>query len=366
MRRVVLAAAIALAGLASAFAADRVVHVYNWSDYIDPKVLADFTKDTGIRVVYDTFDSNDVLETKLLAGKTGYDVVVPSASYLQRLVGADVFLKLDKAKIPNLKYAWPEITARLATYDPGNLHAVNYMWGTTGIGFNATKAKERLGGQPLNTWDVVFKPELLAKFKSCGVHMLDAADEIIPAALNYLGINPDSKNPADFEKAGALLATIRPSIQKFHSSEYINGLAGGDICFAVAWSGDVFQAKKRAEEAAEQAKKPVVPVDYVLPKEGALMWFDSFAIPKDAPHPEEAYAFIDYMMRPQIAARNSNFISYANGNLESQKFVDKDILNNPSIYPDAETMKRLYITTTYPPDVQRALTRVWTRFKTGR
>jgi putrescine transport system substrate-binding protein len=366
MRRFILAIAVAFTAVAPASAADRVVHVYNWSDYIDPKVLADFTKETGIQVVYDTFDSNDVLETKLLAGKTGYDVVVPSASYLQRLVGAGVFRQLDKTKILNLKYAWPEIAARLATYDPGNLHAVNYMWGTTGIGFNVTKAKERLGGQPLDTWDVVFKPELIAKFKSCGVHMLDAADEIIPAALNYLGINPDSKNPADFEKAGALLAKIRPSIQKFHSSEYINGLAGGDICFAVGWSGDVFQAKKRAEEAAEQTKKSVVPVDYVLPKEGALMWFDSFAIPNDAPHVEEAYAFIDYMMRPEIAARNSNFISYANGNLESQKFVDRDILGNPSIYPDAETMKRLYITTTYPPDVQRVLTRVWTRFKTGR
>src|ERR1700693_2702198 len=236
MRRVVFAVAITLAGLAPASAADRVVHVYNWSDYIDPKVLEDFTKETGIKVVYDTFDSNDVLETKLLAGKTGYDVVVPSASYLQRLVGAEIFLKLDKAKIPNLKYAWPEIAARLATYDPGNLHAVNYMWGTTGIGFNVTKTKEGLGTQPMTACDIVFKPELLAKFKSCGVNVLDAADEIIPAALNCLGINPDSKNPADFEKAGALLAKIRPSIQKFHSSEYINGLAGGDICFAVGWS----------------------------------------------------------------------------------------------------------------------------------
>lgn len=198
------------------------------------------------------------------------------------------------------------------------------------------------------------------------MNFLDAADEIVPAALNYLRINPDSKNPANFEKAGTLLAKIRPSIQKFHSSEYINGLAGGDICFAVGWSGDVYQARKRAEEAAEQTKKPVVPVDYVLPKEGAMMWFDSFAIPKDVPHLEEAYAFIDCMMRPEIAARNSNFISYANGNLESQKFVEKEILNNPSIYPDAATMKRLYITTTYAPDVQRVLTRVWTRFKTGR
>jgi spermidine/putrescine-binding protein len=196
MRRVVFAVAIALAGLAPASAADRVVHVYNWSDYIDPKVFEDFTTETGVQVVYDTFDSNDVLETKLLAGKTGYDVVVPSASYLQRLVGADIFLKLDTAKIPNLKYAWPEITARLATYDPGNLHAVNYMWGTTGIGFNVIKAKERLGNQPMNTWDIVFKPELLAKFKSCGVNVIDAADEIIPAALNSTRRNTSTGLPA--------------------------------------------------------------------------------------------------------------------------------------------------------------------------
>src|ERR1700680_2434651 len=192
MHRGVFAVAIALAGLVPVSAAERVVHVYNWSDYIDPKVLEDFTKDTGIQVVYDTFDSNDVLETKLLAGKTGYDVVVPSASYLQRLGGADIFLQLAKAKIPNLKCVWPEIAARLASYEPSNLHAVNYMWGTTGNGFNVGKAKERLGGQPLNTWDVVFKPELLAKFKNCGVNVLDAPDEIVPAALNYLGLNPDS------------------------------------------------------------------------------------------------------------------------------------------------------------------------------
>ena len=366
MRRALFAFALAVLAVVPAHGQQRVVNVYNWSDYIDSKVLEDFTKETGIKVVYDTFDSNDVLETKLLAGKSGYDVVVPSQTYLQRLIQAGVFQKLDKSKIPNLKYAWPEITKRLATYDPGNEHAVNYMWGTTGIGINVDKVKERAGLLAIDSWDVVFKPENLAKFKNCGIHVLDAPDELIPAALKYLGFDPDSKKVAEIEKAGELLAKFRGNVRKFHSSEYINALANGEICFVVGWSGDVYQAKKRAEEAAEKTKRKPVALDYVLPREGALMWFDSFAIPKDAEHVAEAHAFIDYMMRPEIAARNSNFTAYANGNLESQKSIDKEVLGNPSIYPDAATFARLYTVTPYAQDVQRAVTRVWTRVKTGR
>jgi putrescine transport system substrate-binding protein len=362
-----LAAAFAVAfAVAQAHAQGRVVNIYNWSDYIDPKVLEDFTKETGIKVVYDVFDSNDVLETKLLAGKTGYDVVVPSQTYLQRLIAAGVFQKLDKSKLPNLKNVWPEIAARLSTYDPGNEYGVNYMWGTTGIGVNLDRAKDRLGGIPLDSWDVVFKPELIAKFASCGVHMLDAADEMIPTALRWLGLDPDSKNAADIEKAGAALAKIRPHIRKFHSAEYINALANGEICLAVGWSGDVLQARTRAREAAEGTKKKAVNIDYVLPKEGAHMWFDSMAIPKDAPHVAEAHAFIDYLLRPEVAARNSNAVSYANGNLASQKFVDKEILENRAIYPDAATMQKLFVSTPYSQQVQRVVTRVWTRVKTGR
>jgi putrescine transport system substrate-binding protein len=341
-----------------------VVNVYNWSDYIDPKVLEEFTKQTGIKVRYDVFDSNDVLETKMLAGKSGYDVIVPSHTYLNRMIRAGVLQKLNKAKLPNLKHAWPEIARRLAVYDPGNEYAVNYMWGTTGIGYNVARAKQR--GLVMNSWDVVFKPENLAKFRDCGVHVLDAPDEMIPAALHYMGLNPDSKNVADIEKAGALLMRIRGNVRKFHSSEYINALANGEICLVVGWSGDIYQARTRAKEAAEKTGKPPVEIDYALPKEGALMWFDNFAIPKDAEHAEEAHLFIDFMMRPEIAARNTNFVSYANGNLASQKFIEKEILDNPSIYPNEATVRRLYNVSPYPQGVQRVVTRTWTRVKTGR
>ena len=368
MRRLI-AAALLCAPLAFAgpvFAQQKTLNVFNWSDYIDESVLEDFTKETGIKVRYDVFDSNEVLETKLLAGKTGYDVVVPSGSFLQRQIKAGIFLPLDKAKIPNLKYAWPEVTKRLAIYDPGNAHAVNYMWGTTGIGYNVDKVKERLGDIPMNTWDIVFKPEILSKLKDCGVYMLDGPEEVIPSAMKYLGLDPDSKNPDDIAKAGELLMKVRPFIKKFDSSGYINALARGDICLAVGWSGDVFQAKTRAEEAAAKTKKKPVHIEYVIPQQGALMWFDNFAIPKDAKNVDGALMFIDYMMRPEVAAKNSNYISYANGNLESQKFIDKAILDNPAIYPNKETMDRLFIVTTNEPAVQRVITKTWNTFKRGK
>ncbi len=368
MRRLSAAAllAAALLGMGPAHAQDKVVNVYNWSDYIDESVLEEFTKETGIKVRYDVFDSNEVLETKLLAGKTGYDVVVPSNSFLQRQVKAGIFLPLDKSKIPNLQYAWPEITKRLAAYDPDNKHAVNYMWGTTGIGYNADKVKERLGDMPMNTWDIVFKPEILSKLADCGVYFLDGPEEIIPTAMNYLGLPPDSKNPEDIAKAGELLMKVRPYIRKFDSSGYINALARGDICLAVGWSGDVFQAKSRAKEAAEKTKAPLVDVQYVLPKEGALMWFDSFAIPKDAKNVDNALAFINFMMKPEVAAKNTNYISYANGNLESQKYIDKEILDNPSIYPNKDTFERLFIVTTNDAKLQRVITKTWNQFKRGK
>lgn len=352
--------------IAPASAQEKVVNVYNWSDYIDESVLEEFTKETGIKVRYDVFDSNEVLETKLLGGKTGYDVVVPTGSFLQRQIQAGVFLKLDKSKLPNLQYQWPAISERLAVYDPGNEYAVNYMWGTTGIGLNVDKVKERLGDTPLNSWDIVFKPEILGKLKDCGVYMLDGPEEIIPTALRYLGKDPNSKDPKDIEEAGKLLAPIRKSIKKFDSSGYINALAGGDICLATGWSGDVFQAKARAEEAAEKTGKPPVNIEYIIPKEGALMWFDNFAIPKDAPHPEEALAFINFMMKPEIAAKNANYISYASGSEGAQKFIDKAILDNPAIYPDKETQAKLFTVTTYPQKVQRVVTRTWSDFKRGK
>src|SRR6185437_13223743 len=249
---------------------ERVVNVYNWSDYIDAKVLEDFTKQTGIKVVYDTFDANETLETRLLAGKSGYDVVVPTAYFLQRQIKARVFQKLDKSKLPNLVNAWPLVTQHLATYDPGNRYAVNYMWGTTGIGYNVKAVQRILGpNTKIDSWDIVFKPENLAKFKDCGVHMLDSADDILPAALNYLGLDPNSTKPADLEKAAELVGKIRPNVRKFHSSEYLGALASGEICFVVGWSGDVMQARSRAAEA-----KNGIDIGYTIPKEGAQMFFD--------------------------------------------------------------------------------------------
>lgn len=339
----------------------RSVNVYNWSDYIDPTVIEGFTKETGIAVRYDTFDANETLETKLLAGRSGYDVVVPTGYFLQRQIAAGVFQKLDKSRLPNLGNVWPEIAGKLAFYDPGNQYAVNYMWGTTGIGYNVKKMHAILGpGATIDSWDVVFKPELIAKFKDCGVHMLDSVDDIVPAALHYLGLDPNSTQEKDLDKAAALIATIRPVVRKFHSSEYLNALASGEICFVVGWSGDIKQAQKRAGEANNG-----VEVGYAIPKEGAQMFFDNLAIPKDAPHVAEAHAFIDYLLQPEVAAKNTNLVQYANGNLASQKFINKAVLDDRTVYPDAATMAKLYTISAHDQKTQRVLNRLWTRIKTG-
>jgi putrescine transport system substrate-binding protein len=357
----VLLAAL-IAGTLSADAQEKRVNVYNWTDYIAPEVLKDFTKETGIEVTYDTFDSNDTLETKLLAGKSGYDVVVPTANFMQLQIKAGVFQKLDKAKLPNLQYAWPEITKRLAAYDPGNQYAVNYMWGTVGIGYNVNKAREVLGADAkLDSWDIVFKPENLSKFKACGVHMLDSADDILPAALKYLGLDPNSSKQEDLEKAAALVSKVRPNVRKFHSSEYLNALASGEICLVVGFSGDIKQAQSRAAEA-----KKGVEIGYSIPKEGAQLWFDNLAIPTDARHVAEAHAFINYMLKPEVAAQNSNFVSYANGNLESQKSLDKAVLDDPGVYPPPDVMAKLYTNLAHDAKTKRLMNRLWTKVKTGK
>jgi len=340
----------------------RVVNVYNWSDYIDPKVLENFTKESGIKVQYDTFDANETLEAKLLAGKSGYDVVVPTAYFLERQIKAGVFQKLDKSKLPNLRNVWPEISSRLAAYDPGNQYAVNYMWGTTGIGFNVKAMRARLGpGGKIESWNIVFNTENLAKFRDCGVQMLDSADDIIPAALHFLGLDPNSNDPKDLEKASELLAKIRPLVRKFHSSEYLNALASGEICLVVGWSGDVKQAQRRAAEA-----KNGIEIGYSIPNEGAQMFFDNLAIPKDATHVSEAHAFIDYLLKADVAASNSNLVAYANGNLASQKFIEKSVLEDRSVYPDASTMSRLYTVSARDQKSQRVINRLWIKIKTGR
>ncbi len=352
---------LATLALSTAVAQERVVNVYNWSDYVDAAVLEAFTTETGIRVVYDTYDTNEILETKLLAGRSGYDVVVPSGPFLQRLIRAGVFATLDRSKLPNLVHVWPEIAVRLAAFDPGNLHAVDYMWGTTGIGVNLRKVRERLGDVPLDSWKLLLDPALSGKLRDCGIHVLDAPEDIFPGVLKALGLDPDSKAPEDLGKAADALTAVRGNIRKFHSSEYVNALANGDICLAVGYSGDVMQARKRARDARNG-----VEIAFLIPREGALMWFDSFAIPADAPHPAEAYAFLDYMLRPAAAAANTNAISYASGNLPARALARPEITGDPSIYPDAATFGRLFTNTAYDERTQRLVTRLWTRIRTGR
>ena len=354
-------AALAFAGVFPAGAEkQRVVNFYNWSDYVDPSVLADFTKKTGIVVRYDTFDSSDTLEAKLLAGQSGYDVVVPTGYFLAREIQAGIFQKLDKSKLPNLVNAWPDIANRLAVYDPGNQYAANYMWGTTGIGYNIKAVLRILGpNAAIDSWADVFDPDKIAKFKDCGVHLLDSSDDIMPAALHYLHLDPNSSDPADLEKATALLVKIRPFVRKFHSSEYINALATSEICFAVGYSGDFKQAAQRAAEA-----KSGIAIGYSIPKEGAPLWFDNLAIPNDAPHVAEAHVLINYLLDPQVAAKNTNFISYANGDRPGP-LINKSILDDRTIYPDPATMATLFTITAHDLKTQRLIDRMWTRIKTG-
>ena len=359
-RSAFLLAATACLLATSASAEDKVVNVYNWSDYIAEDTLANFTKETGIKVTYDVYDSMETLEAKVYAGSSGYDVIVPTNPNLERMIKAGVLQPLDKSKLPNDKHQWKFISDRLANYDPGNKYAEDYMWGTTGIGYNIDKIKQIMPDAPVNSWAMVFDPKIISKFKSCGVYFLDSPDDVIPSMLAYLGLDPNSKNPDDLNKAAKALEAVTPYVQKFHSSEYIDALANGDICMAIGYSGDVFQARDRADQA-----KNGVHIAYSIPKEGALMWFDSMAILKDAPHPENALAFINYMMDPKVAAANSNYVYYANGNKDSQALLNKDVIDDPTIYPPQAVLDKTFTTT--PPDqkFQRLWTRAWTRIKTG-
>ncbi|TBY05854.1 polyamine ABC transporter substrate-binding protein [Rhizobium laguerreae] len=357
---VTAAAVTALLAAAPAYAQERVVNVYNWSDYIDDSILTDFTKETGIKVVYDTFDSNETVETKLLAGGTGYDVVVPTADFLQRQIQAGVFQKLDKSKLPNLSNMWDVIQKRTAEYDAGNEHAVDYMWGTDGIGYNVKKVAEILGPDVKPGLEVIFDPKVAEKFKDCGIYVLDTPKDVISTAFRYLGLDPNSTKADDFKKAEELLTAVRPHIRKFHSSEYINALANGDICIAFGYSGDMLQARDRAAEA-----KNGVEVNYSIPSQGAQMWFDMMAIPADAPHVAEAHEFLNYMMRPEVIAKASDHTFYANGNKASQQFVSKEILEDPAIYPTEEVMKNLFTVKPWDPKTQRLGTRLWTKVVTG-
>lgn len=337
------------------------LRIYNWSDYIDPELLDQFTKETGIKVTYDTFDSNEVLETKVLQGGTGYDIVVPSNHNLPRYIAAGAIQPLDKAQLPGLSNLAPDLMAHMAAFDPEAAYAVPYMQGTVGIGYNVAEVAKRLPGVAIDSWSVVFDPKNLAKLQDCGVYFLDASEDMYAVTLNYLGKDPNSTAPADYAAATDLLLKVRPHVRKFHSSEYVEALANGDACVAIGYSGDILQAKIRAEEA-----KNGVQVAYVVPKEGSQIWFDVFTIPKDAPNPAAAHRFIAFMLRPEVIAKASNYIQYANANAAATPLVDEEVRSDPNVYPTPEMSKRLFVTTTKDQALLRDVNRQWTRVLTGR
>lgn len=340
----------------------KVVNVYNWAEYTAPDTIPGFEKQTGIRVRYDVYDSNDTLQAKLLTGKSGYDVVVPSTHYASRQIEAGVFQKLDKSKIPNWKYLDPDIMALVATIDPGNQYAIPWGYGTNGLGYNVTKARQALGPDAdLGSWDMLFKPENAAKLQSCGISMLDEAAQVFPAVLHYLGKDPNSDKPDDYKAALEVLKKIRPYIRQFSSSGYIDELASGDLCMVYGFSGDVMIARRRAQEA-----KRTDEIDYFIPKGGAPAWFDVMVIPKDAPHPESAHAFINYIETPQVHAAITNTMYYPNANKEARKHVNKEVADNPMIYPPADVSKTLFVIKAQPLPVQRLQTRMWNELKSGR
>jgi len=358
--RYLIAAVVAISAPAHAAWADTV-NVFNWSDYIAEDTLEKFTAATGIAVNYDVFDSNDTLEARLLAGSSGFDVVVPTSDFMQRQIAAGVYMPLDRSKLPNLVHMDESLMARAAEYDPGNEHGVIYMWGTTGIGYNVNAVAERLGEdyEP-SSWEMIFDPEIAAQLADCGISFLDAPTELLPAAMNYLGLDPQSTDEADFEAGAELLMTVRPYVRYFHSSQYISDLANGEICVAVGWSGDVFQARDRADEAGRG-----IEIDYVIPDEGALVWFDMLAIPVDAPNPDAAHAFINFIMEPQITADITNYVWFANANAASMELVDPEITGDPAVFPPDEVEEKLWTNQPYSPAVDRIVTRLWTRVRTG-
>jgi putrescine transport system substrate-binding protein len=338
----------------------KVLNLYIWSDYLAPNALSDFEKQTGIKVHVAYFDTNETLETRLLAGSSGFDIVVPTASYFERQIRAGVYQTLDKSKLPNLKNMDPQLMSRVALHDPDNMHGVIYTWGTNGIGYNETMVKALLPDAPVDSWRMVFDPNVASKLAKCGISVLDSPAEMARAALSYLGRDPNSQKPEDLAAADATLTKIRPYIRNISSSEYIEALANGDLCVAVGYNGDVLQARDRAREANKG-----IDIKYVIPKEGSILWFDMLAIPKDAPDTASAYAFINYMMTPQVSADVSDFRRYATANLAGRPLVQAAVRDDPGIYPSVEAREKLAVQLSDSPDQTRAITRVWQKFKTG-
>jgi putrescine transport system substrate-binding protein len=347
-------------GKAEAKGGEKVVNMYNWSDYIAEDTIPNFTKQSGIKVVYDVMDANETLEAKIMQGSTGYDIVVPSLQFLARQIKADVYQAIDRSKLPNYKNLDPELMAIIAKNDPENRYGVPYLYGFTGIGYNVAKVKAAIGDVPVDSWDLVFKPELASKLKDCGIMALDTPTELVPIALNYIGEDPNSQDAAVIAKAAPLLKVLNANIRNFHSSEYVNALAAGDACVVVGWSGDVFQARDRAEEAGSAE------VAFVIPKEGAPVFFDMMAIPKDAKNVDNAYVFINHLLEPKVMAGISNYVSYANVVKDSEPLIDESVRNNPGVYPTDEMMKKIFPLEPLTPAMSRQYADMWSAMKSGK
>lgn len=359
---VVAACATLLGGHAQAQEEPKVLNIYNWSDYIAEDTLRNFEKETGIKVRYDNFDNNEIVHAKLVAGKTGYDIVVPSSYWAKLQADGGLLRKIDKSLLPNYKNLDPTVQAQLAKLDPGNEYMVNWLWGFTTVGINVDKVKAALGSMPMpdNAWDLVFKPEYISKLKSCGVSFLDSATEVIPAALHYLGKPAYSRNQADYGAVPALLKSIRPHVTLFSSSGYINDMANGSICVALGWSGDINIARQRAIDG-----KTGQNIQALIPKTGGLIFMDVMVIPADAPHPNNAHKFINYILRPEVHASLTNKVFYANPNKESKKFIKPEVANNPTVFPSDADMSKMAAPDAINNDVRRTMTRMYTSFKTG-
>jgi putrescine transport system substrate-binding protein len=338
----------------------KVLNVYNWADYIGESTIADFEARTGIKVTYDVYDSNEVVQTKLLTGGSGYDVVVPSGAPTHHLIQAGALRALDKSKLRNLANLDPRILRYLTDFDPGNEYALPYLWGTTGIGYNPDLVEKAIGTRTLDSLAAVFDPAIASKLARCGITMLDAPNDMFTVAFYYLGLDPNSQRQEDWAAAEAALMKAAPYVRYYHSSQYVSDLASGEVCVSIGWSGAIQQARSRGA----QAETPVQ-VNYVIPKEGAMIWFDTMVIPVDAPHPENAYAFLDYLMEPKVIADITNVVGEANGNAASMPYVAAALQNDPSIYPTAEVFKRLQVDKPWPPAMTRRFARAWTRIKTG-
>ena len=345
---------------AGAAAEDKVLHVYNWVDYVGPTTIADFEARTGIKVVYDTYDANEILETKMLTGRSGYDVVFPSAVPLARQVGAGAIRALDKAKLPNLAHMDPFVMEHIAQDDPGNAHAIPYMWGTAGIGYNPAKVEKALGTRTIDSWGALFNPAVASKLAKCGIAFMDVPEDTFMVARLYLGRDANSQDTKDLEAAEALLKRVRPYIRYFNTSQLVSDLASGEVCVAISWNGYVIQARDRGAAASAP-----VEIAYAIPKEGSFIWFDTAAIPADAPHPGNAHRFLDYLMEPEVIAKVSNAIGYANGNLDSLPFLEGHLRDDPAVYPPESVRLKLVPDTPEDPGYKREASRAWTRVKTG-